>query len=144
MVDLYQETVPVDSPNVRAVPVAVQIFAAAVVNVPTEEAELTLTLTANEFTEHAPLVNTALYQVSCVNASVVKVWTPLVDEVAAITSPTFSNPSVAEVADFCHWIFPTDAVAKLKVALDPIHIAAGLAVITLASGTGTTVNNPET
>ena len=43
------------------------------------------------------------------------------------------------MVDFCHWILPTDAVAKVKVELVPVQIVAGLAVITLATAAGLTV-----
>ena len=88
------------------------------------------------------MVNTILYQVSWVNVPVDKVLTPLVGVVAGTKESTISaNPSVAEVVDFCHWMLPTDAVAKVKVALDPVQIVAALAVITLATAAGLTVTD---
>ena len=79
------------------------------------------------------------YHVSSARVPVDNVTTPLVAVVAGITSPRSTNPSVEEVVDFCHWILPTDAVAKVKVVLDPEQMVALLAVITLATANGLTV-----
>jgi len=98
---LYQATVPVDTPKVRVVPVAVQTVALSVVNSPIVESALTVTFTASDvIEEQEPLVNTILYQVSSVKLPVVNVLIPFKADVAAITESTSSNPSVEEVVDF--------------------------------------------
>ena len=84
-------------------------------------------------------MNIILNHVSSVNIPVDLVKPKFVAVVAAIAVSKSSNPSVADVVDFCHWILPTEPVAKFKLVLAPVQIVAEVAVITFATAAGLTV-----
>ena len=125
--------VPVALLNVKVVPVAVQIELFIALIVPTDVGCLTVTATAALVAdEQAPLVATTLYQVVTFGLTVSAI---------GLVAPSIlaKSDAVADVVEDCHWIVPTEPVAKVSVngvplQIDPapvmfLAIAAGLTFI---------------